>query len=126
MKQVVVALLWRNGKILIDQRPEQVAFGGFWELPGGKVEPGETPEQALARELQEELGLTVTVEALLTSLDHHYPKFSLTFLAYRCTAPVGDPQPLASQQVRWVSPSVLKNYPFPEATVQLLAQIFET
>ena len=108
------------GEVLIDQRLEEGLLGGLWEFPGGKLEEGETIETCIARELQEELGIAVTVGAELITVDHAYSHKKLRFVVHLCTWVSGDPQPLASQQVRWVRPEELKNFPFPAANARII------
>ena len=99
---------------------EEGLLGGLWEFPGGKLEEGETIETCIARELQEELDIAVTVGAELITVDHAYSHKKLRFVVHLCTWVSGDPQPLASQQVRWVRPEELKNFPFPAANARII------
>ncbi|WP_218081267.1 8-oxo-dGTP diphosphatase MutT [Anthocerotibacter panamensis] len=122
-KSVVVGLIVRDRKVLIDRRLDQGFLGGMWELPGGKVEPGETPEAAVAREIAEELNIQVAVGELLTVVEHPYPQFTLTLRCYRCDYRAGTPETRASQEIRWVCPKELTDFPFPPATVELFARI---
>ena len=108
------------GEVLIDQRLEEGLLGGLWEFPGGKQEPGELIEACIARELDEELGINVTVGEQLITVDHAYSHKKLRFVVHLCTWVSGDPQPLASQQVRWVRPEELKNFPFPAANARII------
>jgi A/G-specific adenine glycosylase len=112
-----------SGEILIDQRLEEGLLGGMWEFPGGKQEQGETINICIARELQEELGIAVTVGDELITVDHAYSHKKLRFVVYLCTWESGEPQPLASQQVRWVRPDDLKNYAFPAANTKIIAAL---
>ena len=108
------------GDVLIDQRLEEGLLGGMWEFPGGKQEPGESIEVCIERELREELDIAVTVGEQLISVDHAYSHKKLRFVVHLCTWVSGDPQPLASQQVRWVRPDALKDYPFPAANARII------
>ena len=108
------------GEVLIDQRLEEGLLGGMWEFPGGKQEPGEAIEACVARELMEELGIVVSVGEALITLDHAYSHKNLQFVVHLCDWCSGDPKPLASQQVRWVRPEQLKNYPFPAANARII------
>ena len=108
------------GDVLIDQRLEEGLLGGMWEFPGGKQEPGEPIEACIARELMEELGIVVSVGEALITLDHAYSHKKLQFVVHLCDWCSGDPTPLASQQVRWVRPEQLKNYPFPAANARII------
>ena len=108
------------GDVLIDQRLEEGLLGGMWEFPGGKQEPGEPIEACIARELMEELGIEVSVGEGLITLDHAYSHKKLQFVVHLCDWCSGDPKPLASQQVRWVRPEQLKDYPFPAANGRII------
>ena len=108
------------GEVLIDQRLEEGLLGGMWEFPGGKQEQGETIETCIARELKEELGIAVTVGAELITVDHAYSHKKLRFVVHLCNWVSGEPQPLASQQVRWVRPDDLGNYAFPAANARII------
>ena len=94
--------------------------GGMWEFPGGKQEPDEAIEACIARELREELAIEVTVGDHLITVDHAYSHKKLRFVVHLCTWLSGDPQPLASQQVRWVQPQSLGDYPFPAANARFI------
>ena len=111
------------GQVLIDQRLEEGLLGGLWEFPGGKQEPGETIEATVARELREELAIEVAVGGELISLEHAYSHKKLRFVVHLCQWCSGEPQPLASQQVRWVHPSELSAYPFPAANARIIAAL---
>jgi A/G-specific adenine glycosylase len=108
------------GEVLIDQRLEEGLLGGMWEFPGGKQEQGETIETCIARELKEELGIAVTVGPELITVDHAYSHKKLRFVVHLCDWISGEPQPFASQQVRWVRPDDLGNYPFPAANARII------
>jgi A/G-specific adenine glycosylase len=108
------------GEVLIDQRLEEGLLGGRWEFPGGKKEPGETIETCIARELREELGIAVTVGDELITVDHAYSHKKLRFVVHLCDWVSGEPQPLASQQVRWVRPEDLGDYAFPAANARII------
>ena len=108
------------GEVLIDQRLEEGLLGGMWEFPGGKQEKGETIETCIARELKEELGIAVTVGDELITVDHAYSHKKLRFVVHLCHWVSGEPQPFASQQVRWVLPDELENYPFPAANARII------
>ena len=113
------------GEVLIDQRLEEGLLGGMWEFPGGKQEAGETIGACIDRELMEELGITVQVGEELITVDHAYSHKKLRFVVHLCTWVSGDPQPLASQQVRWVHPESLNNYPFPAANARIIAALLD-
>ncbi len=113
------------GEVLIYQRLEEGLLGGMWEFPGGKQEAGETIGACIDRELMEELGITVQVGEELITVDHAYSHKKLRFVVHLCTWVSGDPQPLASQQVRWVRPESLNNYPFPAANARIIAALLD-
>ena len=120
-----VALIDRDGRVLIAQRPPGKPMAGLWEFPGGKVDPGETPEQALIRELVEELGVE-TEEACLgpfTFASHSYEKFHLLMPLYLCRVWKGIPTPREGQVLKWVEPKRLGDYPMPPADVPLVVML---
>jgi 8-oxo-dGTP diphosphatase len=114
---VAVALTDAQGRVLIAQRPFDKEHGGLWEFPGGKIEPGESPEAALVRELREELGVTVALQDLepLTFSSAGRGTRHLLLLLYRCTAWQGEPRALDAAAIRWVLPAVLADYDMPPA-----------
>ena len=116
----VGVVLNEAGEVLIDQRLEGGLLGGMWEFPGGKQEEGETIEACISRELREELAIEVMVSELLISVDHAYSHKKLRFVVHLCSWLSGEPQPLASQQVRWVRPDQLNDYPFPAANARII------
>ena len=119
---VVIAAIIRNGNVLIAQRRENDSFASFWEFPGGKREPGETLEQCLARELQEELAVcAVPIEALRT-IEHRYERIRVRLHPYVCTCDE-EPQPLASQRLAWVPAEKLREYNFPAANAGLIEEL---
>ena len=111
------------GEVLIDQRLNEGLLGGMWEFPGGKQEPGEAIETTIARELREELAIEVQVGEQLIALDHSYSHKKLRFVVHICRWIAGEPKPLASQQVRWVKPQGLSEYPFPAANARMIAAL---
>ena len=121
----VGVVLKESGEVLIDQRLNEGLLGGLWEFPGGKQEPGEEIIDTIRRELREELAIEVSVEQALITVDHAYSHKKLRFEVHLCRWISGDPQPLASQQVRWVKPSELSNYPFPAANARIIAALLE-
>jgi 8-oxo-dGTP diphosphatase len=111
--------------VLIAQRPAGKAMAGLWEFPGGKLEAGETPEQALIRELQEELGIS-TKEACLAPLSfvsHDYENFHLVMPLYVCRKWQGEPVAREHQALKWVRPTALRDYPMPPADEPLIAPL---
>jgi len=114
-----------GGRVLIDQRLNEGLLGGLWEFPGGKQEPGETIAATIARELMEELAITVEVGEELITLEHAYSHKKLRFVVHLCRWLTGEPQPLACQQVRWVQPQQLGDFPFPAANARIIAALLE-
>ena len=111
------------GRVLIDQRLEQGLLGGLWEFPGGKQEEGEAITATIERELAEELAIAVEVGEELIVIEHAYSHKRLQFVVHLCRWQAGEPQPLASQQVRWVEPAELDAYPFPAANARIIAAL---
>ncbi|WP_291295150.1 bifunctional GNAT family N-acetyltransferase/(deoxy)nucleoside triphosphate pyrophosphohydrolase [Elioraea sp.] len=120
-----VALIDGDGRVLLARRPEGKALAGLWEFPGGKVQPGETPEAALIRELKEELGIDVSASCLgpFTFASHAYEKFHLMMPLYLCRRWQGTPTPLEGQALAWVRPNKLADYPMPPADIPLVAML---
>ncbi len=120
-----VALVDADGRVLIAQRPEGKAMAGLWEFPGGKVGPGETPEQALIRELAEELGIDVTEACLapFTFASHRYDDFHLLMPLYVCRVWEGSVRAMEGQVLKWVRPMRLGDYPMPPADRPLVAML---
>jgi 8-oxo-dGTP diphosphatase len=119
------ALIDADGRVLIAQRPQGKSMAGLWEFPGGKVEPGEQPEQCLIRELKEELGIIVREECLapLTFASHSYPDFHLLMPLYVCRRWEGIVTAQEQQALKWVRPGELKNYPMPPADEPLISHL---
>ena len=119
------ALIDPDGRVLIAQRPPGKPMAGLWEFPGGKVEPGERPEESLIRELREELGIAVKEECLapLTFASHLYPEFHLLMPLYVCRRWQGFVEAQEGQQLKWVRPSELRNYPMPPADEPLISHL---
>jgi 8-oxo-dGTP diphosphatase len=119
------ALIDADGRVLIAQRPQGKSMAGLWEFPGGKVEPGERPEQCLIRELKEELGIIVREECLapLTFASHSYPDFHLLMPLYICRRWEGIVTAQEQQALKWVRPVELKNYPMPPADEPLISHL---
>jgi len=116
------ALLDQDGRILLAQRPEGKSLAGLWEFPGGKVEQGETPEETLVRELEEELGVSTKVACLapLTFASHTYETFHLLMPLYVCRRYEGIPHGREGQAIKWVKPQALRDYPMPPADEPLI------
>ena len=119
------ALVDADGRVLLAQRPEGKPMAGLWEFPGGKVESGETPEQTLIRELEEELGIVVKEACLapLTFASHTYPEFHLLMPLYVCRRWDGIVTAREGQTLSWVRPNRLRDYPMPPADVPLVAHL---
>ena len=117
-----VALIDRDGRVLLAQRPEGKSMAGLWEFPGGKVEPGETPEVALIRELHEELGIDTWASCLapLTFASHRYDDFHLLMPLFACRKWEGIVAPREGQRLDWVRPEALRDYPMPPADLPLI------
>jgi A/G-specific adenine glycosylase len=111
------------GRVLIDQRLEEGLLGGLWEFPGGKQEPDEPIAETIRRELREELAIEAEVGEELITVEHAYSHKRLRFVVHLCRWCSGEPQPLASQQVRWVEPAELTTYPFPAANARIIAAL---
>jgi 8-oxo-dGTP diphosphatase len=120
---VCVALVDGTGKILLQQRPLGKPMAGLWEFPGGKIATGETPEQALVRELDEELGLTVALDDVAPAgfASHRYDSFHILLLLYLCRRWQGEPQSREGQTITWVAPVDMRNYAMPAADAPLVA-----
>ncbi|QIO50049.1 8-oxo-dGTP diphosphatase MutT [Rhizobium leguminosarum bv. trifolii] len=119
------ALIDADGRILLAQRPEGKSLAGLWEFPGGKVEPGETPEETLVRELEEELGIHAKIACLapLTFASHSYETFHLLMPLYICRRYEGIPQGREGQALKWVRPQALRDYPMPPADEPLIPML---
>lgn len=117
-----VALIDRDGRILLAQRPPGKSMAGLWEFPGGKVEAGETPEHALIRELGEELGINTWESCLapLTFASHSYEDFHLLMPLFACRKWEGIARPREGQALKWVAVHELRNYPMPPADIPLI------
>jgi 8-oxo-dGTP diphosphatase len=119
------ALIDADGRVLLAQRPEGKSMAGLWEFPGGKIEAGETPEQSLIRELSEELGIVVKEACLapLTFASHSYPDFHLLMPLYVCRRWDGTVTAREGQQLAWVRPNRLRDYPMPPADIPLIPHL---
>ena len=120
---VACALVDRDGRVLLAQRPEGKALAGLWEFPGGKIDAGERPEEALIRELREELGVDTSESCLapLTFASHKYEEFHLLMPLFVCRKWQGTPHGKEGQALAWVAPNRMREYPMPPADIPLIA-----
>jgi len=124
--EVAAGLVFREGQLLITQRPHAGHLGGLWEFPGGKREPGESFEACLRRELKEELGIEVVVGELLETITHDYPEKRVHLKFFRCVWRQHEPQALGCPAFRWIRRDELADYEFPAADARLLTRLRET
>lgn len=124
MKRVTAAIIEREGKVLLARRSGSGSAAGKWEFPGGSIEPGETPEQCLARELREELGIETRVGEFIASSRVSFGKSRLELLAYRVLSFSGDVRTVVHDEVSWVAPEDLVLYDLAEADRLLLPKVF--
>jgi 8-oxo-dGTP diphosphatase len=123
---VVAAIIQRDGRILIGQRKDLGHHPLKWEFPGGKLEPGETPEAALVRELQEELGIRARIDRELMRYEYQYPGRSrILLIFYRVVDFEGEPQNLDFDQIRWEQPELLRDYDFLEGDTLFVGQVLD-
>ena len=125
MTEVVAALIWENNKFMICQRSAHKARGLLWEFVGGKVEPGETKEQALIRECREELAVTLFVGDVFMDVIHEYPDLTVHLTLFNATIAEGEPQKLEHNDIKWITPSGIPNYDFCPADEEILVKICE-
>ena len=121
--EVVAALIWRNGRFMICQRPAHKARGLLWEFVGGKVEPGETKEEALIRECREELAVTVAPKDLFMDVVHEYPDLTVHLSLFNAVIAEGTPQLLEHNDIRWITVDEIDRYEFCPADVEILKEI---
>lgn len=125
-KKIGVAVIQNDlGQILIDRRPENGLLGGLWEFPGGKIEPEETIQECIKREIQEELGIEIEVGEHLITLEHAYTHFRVTLHVHYCCHVAGEPQAIECEEIRWVTLEEIDSYPFPKANSQIIAALRE-
>ena len=125
MTEVVAALVWDKEKFLICQRPVNKSRALLWEFVGGKVEKGETKEQALIRECKEELNITLNVGDVFMEVVHEYPDITVHLTFFNATIAEGVPQKLEHNDIKWITPSEIPNYDFCPADVALLRQLMQ-
>lgn len=123
--EVVAALIWDGDKFMICQRPANKARALLWEFVGGKVETGETKEQALVRECREELDILLSVEDTFMDVTHEYPDLTVHLTLFNASIAEGIPQKLEHNDIRWITPREIENYDFCPADEEILAKIIE-
>lgn len=123
--EVVAGLIWKSNRFLICQRPAHKARPLLWEFVGGKVEPGETKEQALIRECQEELGITLSVGEVFMDVAHEYPDITIRLTLFNASIAEGVPQKLEHNDIRWIAPAEIQQYTFCPADTEILKQVQE-
>lgn len=123
MTDVVAALIWDQDKFMICQRPAHKARGLLWEFVGGKTEPGESMEDALIRECQEELDITVSVGDIFTQVVHEYPDIHIRLTLFNCTIAEGTPKLLEHHDLKWITPSQIPQFDFCPADEDILKMI---
>ena len=125
MTDVVAALIWDQDKFMICQRPAHKARGLLWEFVGGKVEPGETKEQALIRECREELAITLDVGTVFMEVVHEYPDIKITLTLFNAKIAEGVLQMLEHNDIRWITPAEISQYDFCPADTEILKKLTE-
>ena len=125
MTEVVAALIWDKDKFMICQRPTHKARGLLWEFVGGKVEQGETKEQALIRECREEIAVTLSVGDAFMDVVHEYQDLTVHLTLFNAVILEGIPQKLEQNDIKWIAPSEIPNYEFCPADVEILKKIIE-
>lgn len=123
MVEVVAALIWDKNRFMICQRPANKARALLWEFVGGKVEPGETKEQALIRECQEELAITLSVGDVFMDVVHEYPDINVHLTLFNAEIAEGVPQKLEHNDIQWITPAEIPNYQFCPADEELLVKL---
>ena len=123
MTEVVAALVWDNDRFMACQRPAHKARGLKWEFVGGKVEKGETREQALVRECREELGITVAVHDVFMDVVHEYPDLTVHLTLFNATIAEGVPQLLEHNDIKWITPAEVDGFDFCPADEEILKEI---
>lgn len=125
MTEVVAALIRKDNAFMICQRPAHKARGLLWEFVGGKVERGETKEQALIRECREELAVTLSVGTVFMEIVHEYPDLTVHLTLFNATVAEGEPQKLEHNDIRWITPGEIPNYDFCPADEEILKKLCE-
>lgn len=125
MTEVVAALIWEGDRFMACQRPAHKARGRLWEFVGGKVEPGETKEEALVRECREELGVTIAVEDVFMEVDHVYPDLTVHLTLFHARIVEGVPQKLEHNDIRWITTKEIDQFAFCPADEEILKKLKE-
>jgi mutator protein MutT len=120
---VAIAIVSCEDRILICRRRQDGHLGGFWEFPGGKVEPGETPQQCAQREIREEVDLEIDVLSAMPVIEHEYPERNVRLHPFLCAYKSGHAKPLGCDEALWVAPANLMSYQFPQANNELIRQL---
>ncbi len=123
MTEVVAALIWDENRFMICQRPAHKARGSLWEFVGGKVEPGESKEEALVRECREELGVTVDVGEIFMEVTHQYPDITVHLTLFSASIREGVPQKLEHQDIRWITAEEIGKFSFCPADTEILEKL---
>ena len=123
-KVIGVAIIWNQaGQILIDRRLPGGSSGGLWEFPGGKLELGETIEECILREVKEELAIEIAIDQHFRTIKHHYNDLQVTLYFYHCRYLSGTPQPLESEEIRWVTLAEMGQFTFPTANLEIIKSL---
>ena len=125
MTEVVAALIWKGDKFMICQRPANKARALLWEFVGGKVEPGETKEEALIRECKEELDIILSVDDVFMDVVHEYPDLKVHLTLFNAKIIGGEPKKIEHNDIQWITPKEISNYKFCPADEEILAKICE-
>ena len=120
---VAIGIIVSDAKLLICRRRSTGHLAGYWEFPGGKCEAGESARNCLARELREELGVTVAITHAFGSIEHEYPTVRVRLHPFLCKHDGGEPQALACDELKWITPAELPDYRFPEANAALIDEV---
>ena len=126
MVEVVAALIWNGSKFMICQRPAHKARGFLWEFVGGKVESGETKENALIRECKEELNVILSVGDIFMDVVHEYPDLTVHLTLFNATIAEGEPQKLEHNDIQWIAPSEIPKYEFCPADEEILDKLLQS